>query len=66
MDINLSSEDLAFRDEVRSFFEENKIKLSENKSLYKKNYSFSIMLTGNKDIKYFNKNNYNIILVYYA
>ena len=26
MDINLSSEDLAFRDEVRSFFEENKIK----------------------------------------
>ena len=26
MDINLSTEDLQFRDEVRSFFEENKIK----------------------------------------
>ena len=30
MDINLSSEDLAFRDEVRSFFEENKIKSGED------------------------------------
>ena len=26
MDIELSSEDLAFRDEVRAFFDENKIK----------------------------------------
>ena len=30
MDINLSSDDLAFRDEVRSFFDENKIKSGED------------------------------------
>ena len=30
MDINLSNEDLEFRDEVRSFFEENKIKQGED------------------------------------
>ena len=30
MDINLSTEDLQFRDEVRSFFEENKIKQGED------------------------------------
>ena len=29
MDIELSSEDLAFRDEVRAFFDENKIKDGE-------------------------------------
>ena len=30
MDIELSSEDLAFRDEVRAFFDENKIKDGED------------------------------------
>ena len=30
MDIELSSEDLAFRDEVRAFFDENKIKEGED------------------------------------
>ena len=42
MDINLSTEDLQFRDEVRSFFEENKINFIVGNELnfenIKKNY----------------------------
>ena len=39
----------------KNYFNKQIKKLRQKeKSLHKKNYSFSIMLTGNKDIKYFN------------